>query len=195
RRRRTGPPPAHRAPLPRAAPPPPPPPNPSPREPLPTGRPPEQRRERRQQPPPRRRSLAARARKHDRPHPPTASGQRIRLAAGQISAAVQRDPRPLDTKRRRHLPCDPLELAAHLGTVSPSPAYPSTRRRPARLPPRPRRKLAPHHGCDQEHEQREPILRVPQRQRVQRRQEEEVERQHRGDRHPNRISQHRNDGH
>ncbi len=54
-------------------------------------------------------------------------------------------------------------------------------------PPRPGGELADDDGGDEEDEQREPVARVLQCQRVERRQEEEVEREHARDRHADRV--------
>ena len=71
-----------------------------------------------------------------------------------------------------------VALAKHLGLD-----------RLVRQPPRPRRQLADDHRCREVHGKRDPVRRVGQRQCVDRRQEEVVEREHRRDRDGDRVRQ------
>ena len=108
------------------------------------------------------------------------------LLRATLSGALQVDAYEMDLKRSGRLGSDLLELGADTAVLDERGRDLGEQRRFACSPPRARRQLADHHGCDDEHEQREPVPRVRERERVQRRQEEEVEREHRRDRHRDR---------
>jgi hypothetical protein len=166
-------------------------------QPLPIDRNAEQRRQRRQQTSPRGRTALPRALEIDHPNRATLNGKREPLPAAvrRHAALVELDLRALDLQGLSRLRRDPLQLGAHLPALEQRGCNLRKQRRLARLPPRTSRQFADHNRCHQEHSQREPVARIRQRERVQRRQKEEVERRHARDRDGNRVGQTPHDRH